>query len=261
MAEKIKNFLPGTKTYSKYVEVFGGSGALLFTKEKQEVEIFNDVDDGLINFLTVFQNTDNIKDYINRYRLTTISRDSFNEHRLKMKEHPDNKERAWSWWLINRLTFSGRMSSPSWGYSVNYNRLKTFRSAVEKLEKTMARIKDVKITKEDYTTCIDSQDSANTIFYLDPPYVWDTRAKDRYKHELSDKEHKHLVKKILEMKGVSIISGYEHDIYKPLISNGYEAISINVACTSSRNSYRTTEKSRQERTEILYIHPKIIKRS
>jgi DNA adenine methylase len=45
-------------THTVYCEVFGGSGALLFAKPKSRLEIFNDLDGGVVNFFRVLRNTE-----------------------------------------------------------------------------------------------------------------------------------------------------------------------------------------------------------
>ena len=47
----VKTLLPLIPKHKCYVEVFGGAGWMLFGKEKSSVEILNDFDNGLMNFL------------------------------------------------------------------------------------------------------------------------------------------------------------------------------------------------------------------
>lgn len=47
-----------------YVEVFGGSAALLFSKRPSDVEVYNDIDSGLVNFLEYYKIRKNLKNSI-----------------------------------------------------------------------------------------------------------------------------------------------------------------------------------------------------
>ena len=52
-------------------------------------------------------------------------------------------------------------------------------------------------------------DSPNTLFYLDPPYVHETRtAKKVYKFEMSDRDHRELLETIRQVEGKVLLSGY-----------------------------------------------------
>jgi len=50
LRNKILEQFPGTEEYDRYIEVFGGAGWILFSKEKHaELEVFNDANGELIN--------------------------------------------------------------------------------------------------------------------------------------------------------------------------------------------------------------------
>jgi site-specific DNA-adenine methylase len=59
-----------------YVEVFGGSAYMLFSKEPSKWEILNDFDSNLMNFWSVIKNGH--EEFINSFDYTLVSRETFN---------------------------------------------------------------------------------------------------------------------------------------------------------------------------------------
>ena len=73
MLEDLLGFLPPPNAYLKYVEVFGGSGVLLFNKPRSQIEYFNDKDKFVVKFFRVLR--DNGEELIKRLALTPYSRE------------------------------------------------------------------------------------------------------------------------------------------------------------------------------------------
>ncbi|MEN6520331.1 MAG: DNA adenine methylase [Armatimonadota bacterium] len=59
-----------------------------------------------------------------------------------------------------------------------------------------------------------------TLFYLDPPYIPETRKSGKYRHEMTAEDHQELVEILLSIQGKVVLSGYNHPIYKPLEDDG-----------------------------------------
>jgi DNA adenine methylase len=70
-------------------------------------------------------------------------------------------------------------------------------------------------------------DEEDVFFYIDPPYVINTRQTqgDDYAAELTDDNHRELVNLLLAMKGSAILSGYNTQLYLPLERDGWTTIS------------------------------------
>lgn len=67
---------------------------------------------------------------------------------------------------------------------------------------------------------IKQHDTADTLFYLDPPYVSDTRVTGNryYNYEMTDEQHQELLNAIKGIKGKALISGYSSDLYNNALS-------------------------------------------
>lgn len=87
-------------------------------------------------------------------------------------------------------------------------------NCIDGLHDAAARIRSVVILNEEATKIIEEFDDPRTLFYLDPPYVHDTRmSKTVYMHEMSDEDHRNLLRVILQCKGKVMLSGYENTLY------------------------------------------------
>ena len=57
----LKHIIPLIPKHKTYVEVFGGSGALLFAKQPSEIEVYNDIHSGVVNLYRVLRDKDKIE--------------------------------------------------------------------------------------------------------------------------------------------------------------------------------------------------------
>jgi DNA adenine methylase len=93
-------------------------------------------------------------------------------------------------------------------------------SAIEGLPAVAARLKRVVVLDEEAVKVIMSQDGPNTLFYLDPPYVHETRVSTTdYDHEMSTDQHVELLEVIEGCCGKVLLSGYPNDLYKNKLKN------------------------------------------
>ncbi len=85
-------------------------------------------------------------------------------------------------------------------------------------------------------------DSKDTLFYIDPPYLSSTRDDGSdYRFEMSENDHIELAKTLNEVKGPVIVSGYHSELYDELY-NGW-----------TRREKNTFADGALPRTEILWM--------
>jgi DNA adenine methylase len=125
----------------------------------------------------------------------------------------------------------------------NTNPAKTFRSYSEDFSTFHKRIKNAIIENLDWSDILKKYDDADTLFYLDPPYVHSTRRHKRgYSFEMNDAQHIDLISAIQNLRGKVVLSGYGHDIYDRL---GWEKITTTAATQNASKA-----------VECLWICPK-----
>lgn len=202
-----------------YVEPFFGGGAVLLRKSPDNVsEVVNDLDGPLTNFLQVLR--DDFPAFQRLAECTPFSESHWRESvsRLERREG-DAVRQALDFFVTcrqsragNRRTFTPLTRNRS-RRGMN-GEASAWLSAIEGLADVHARLKRVVILNRPAVDCIRSQDDTETLFYLDPPYVHETRAaSDDYAHEMSPADHADLLTLANGIKGKAIISGYRNELY------------------------------------------------
>lgn len=236
-----------------YVEPFCGAANVLFRKAPSRFEVINDLNNDLVTFFDVLRSRP--VELLRAIDLTPYSRE---EHRRAHDgvplQHPDRTlEIARRFYVRSRQSFGAGEGqySTGWRFQRNdtrggssvtdeWNNLENLRAAVE-------RLKSVQIESDTATACIKRFDAPGTLFYVDPPYLFETRYSNekRYAHEMSNDEHRDLAALLKTVQGMVIISGYKSDLYEEL----YEGW----RCEEKS----TTTNGNSKATELLWISPKI----
>jgi len=263
MVNKLLKLLPPHDSYKIYVEPFGGGASLLFAKKPSPVEVYNDLDEGLVNFFRVLRDEEKFKKFYHKVVLTPYSRKEFYDCRETWVRCEDKIERAYRWYVVARMSFGGMFDS-GWGFIVNLSHngmsaaVSSWLSMVEMLPEIHQRIMRVQIECKDFREIIRTYDTEESFFYVDPPYVPDTRRDGGYKHEMTLEDHKELVEMLLKVKGKVMLSGYAHPVYEPLEKSGWNRIDFKTACHAIGRTRYTgilgegSAKKKQPRIESVW---------
>ena len=275
MRKWILNNFPPHNDYQTYVEVFGGSGAILLAKQPSPVEVYNDVNRSLINFFRVLRDKDKVEELKRLCNLTLYSREEYENWRhyhddsqsAEFKDASGDVDAAHKWFYVIRSTFSG---TRAWGYSIKTSsrgksgKVAAWHTGIERLDSVAKRFMNVQVEQLDYHELVKKYDHDKCLFYADPPYVKETRSKSmsEYEHELNTvEEHTELVDLFLSIKGMAIISGYDHEVYQPLLDAGWRVEKKEVRSTASNTGAVDKETGRPKRVECLWISPNIKKQN
>ncbi len=106
-------------------------------------------------------------------------------------------------------------------------------------------LRGVYIENTDYSTIIQRWDGPETVFYVDPPYIAETRASGLrgYTNEMCDVQHRELAAILNQVQGHVVLSGYDSDLYKELYY-GWR-----------RQERKTVADKAKRVTEVLWISP------
>ena len=211
-----------------YVEVFGGGAAVLFAKPRATLEVYNDIDQGLVTFFRLLR--DRPVELHQALRLTPYARSEFEHCRDTWELVDDELERARRWYARTQMAFACSASS-GWGFEVDGahsggTRASGYATAVENLHRFAERFRRVQVDQLHWRDCLDRYDRPGAVFYLDPPYHPDTRGRDRrnaYRHDLDAAAHERLLARAVELEASVLISGYPHPLYdRVLAAAGFE---------------------------------------
>lgn len=254
LAGRIVDLLPPHRTY---VEAFGGAAAVLCAKRPSVLEVYNDLNAGLVTFFRVLR--DRPAELERALRLTPYARDEFADCVQTWESIEDDLERARRWYVRCRQAFAGSAATVGWGYEVSGmqrggTRSRSFATSVQQLERFAERFRRVQVDHLDWRAALDRYDGPGACFYLDPPYHPATRGPSgrlerhsTYVHELSVEDHADLVAAAIELEGSVLVSGYDHEAYAPLPDAGFERFAFAHNSTASR-----VLSGRGPRLEVLW---------
>ncbi|WP_288391540.1 DNA adenine methylase [uncultured Acinetobacter sp.] len=238
-----------------YTESFGGAAGVLLQKPRAYAEVYNDLDGEVVNLFRVLRNEDDRNKLIELLVFTPYSRVDFQE----AWEPCDNSiEKA------RRLIIRAQMGFGSAGASKGITgfRIDTKRAygTAQSLWVTYPnhladvgqRLSGVLIENRPAIQILRDHDGAETLHYVDPPYVHDTRYSGAktgrvYRHEMTDQDHEELLKVLLNLDGKVIVSGYPSEIYNDYLGK-WKRVDTSARISSGRGT--------DTRTECLWISPK-----
>jgi DNA adenine methylase len=109
-------------------------------------------------------------------------------------------------------------------------------------------LQNVVIENRGYETLIPQYDTAETLFYLDPPYVMATRGKkDAYQYEMPDGMHHRLLSLIRNVKGKVILSGYKNQLYDDALEGWFSTEKAGMSTTRIHAPSKSA-------TEVLWMN-------
>ncbi|WP_110953060.1 DNA adenine methylase [Anaerosinus massiliensis] len=223
-----------------YCEPFFGSGAVFFTKNPSGTETINDIDRDVVNLFRVVRNS---ADELARVlEMTPYSRE---EYKASQIDSVDEIEQARRFLVRTWQGFGAKTANMSgWNNDRTNQRFMPRYWAIlpQRILETVTRLKMAQIEHADALDVIEMYNHRNALFYIDPPYLIETRTQLHYKCEFSSKEkHFELLELCRKHTGPCIISSYENDLYNARL-DGWVKRSMNVAIT------------RGTRTETIYLN-------
>jgi len=235
----LAKLLPLLPPHKVYVEPFCGAASLFFAKSPSPVEVLNDLNEDVVNVFRVLQDKETHEELRFRLMYTPYARAEF-VRAIEMLKQKDLTpvERAWAFMVRQNMGFSGniRASGGTWsrafiskqGPADTCNR---WLMRLSMLDAWRWRLMMVQIDCRDALEVIRYWDSPDTLFYVDPPYVNETRKSlNVYTHEMTAEQHKELVRLLLGIKGKAVVSGYEHPLYSPFGQAGWKVHKFHTAC-------------------------------
>lgn len=263
-AKRIITHFPAHHTY---VEPYGGAASVLLAKPPSPVEVYNDLDSGLVNFFRVLRDEQLLGELVRRLDLTPYSREEFVA--CRDGHGAGQVERAWRFFVVALQGFSAIAVGQVWAYARGMSRrgmsgrVSKWLSAIDRLPEVAARLRMVQIEHRPALDVIERFDTPDTLFYLDPPYVPATRRSGEYAHEMTEADHVELVAALLDIDGMAVLSGYATPVYEPLEAAGWERVEYAAHCSAAGHTRGTGmigagSAAHQTRTECLWLNPQAL---
>ena len=233
-----------------YTECFGGGGSVLLRKPRSYSEVYNEKDGEICNLFRV------VRDHGDALRksleLTPFARTEFKD---SYTPSADPLEQARRTMVRSFMGFgSASASGANTGFRANSNRSGTtpahdWANYPECLPALIERLRGVVIENREASEVMMQHDSAETLHYIDPPYVLETRGmkniycKKGYRFEMTDDQHRDLAAVVRTLKGAVVLSGYACDLYDKTLYPDWHRVERAALADGAR-----------ERTEVLWIN-------
>lgn len=239
-----------------YVEPFGGGASVMLRKGRVYCDVYNDLDSDLVNLFCILRDPANAARLERAIALTPYARDEF-EDAFGAPDDPIERAR--------RFLARSHMGFGSNGATQDTPRATGFRSNSTRsgstpaynwmrlppvIAATASRFLGVVIENRDARQVMATHDGPDTLHYVDPPYLHETRAranpycaKHLYRHEMSREEHLDLLAFLSALQGIVVLSSYPSLLYDETLTDW------------RRVSTRAFADGAREREEVLWLNP------
>lgn len=208
-----------------YVEPFGGGASVLLRKPRTLNEVYNDLCGEVCTLFRCLRDEGKRQRLIEAILLTPYAEPEQRAAFGKV-EGLDDVEVARRF-LVRSWQSIGHDAATSYRNSGFRAGTKTaardpgldWRGLPESLATAADRLCGVHIYERPYEYVLAKYDGPLTAFYVDPPYLHETRAKghcDAYAHELDEAGHVLLAERLQSLKGMVVLSGYDSPLYREL---------------------------------------------
>lgn len=168
----VKEILQLLPPHKVYIEVFGGLAPVLLNKKPSMVEIYNDIDNRLVNMLV--QIRDRSEEFAKMIESTPYSTAIYRNY-MKIfysEEYSklDDFNKAWIMFYLIATSFNG-MIGAGMRLSLARNEAKRFHNKAEKMKMIAKRLRYVTFTDMDYKQVFEKWGDRNVLMFMDPPYI------------------------------------------------------------------------------------------
>ncbi len=248
LANWIKFHLP---THKIFVDVFGGSGAVLdaVVSPGDKRYVYNDLDAKIYVFFKVLQGRG--PEFADLVRLTPYSRRFFDEA-IEIINDPeklsqlDDIDQALAFLIANRQSFGAKMMPP-WSITrdgeVNYE---TWGNLHDLVTDVHEKWRKVFLENLDYRELITKWDDETTTFYLDPPY--EGVESDYYDvNKEFGFDHNEMFDVLQSIKGSYVVSYYDE-----VMSSRYEQVGCKILKQDVK-MHLASQEEKATKTEALIV--------
>lgn len=208
-----------------YAEPFFGMGGVFFRRPFQaDAEVINDVSKDVTTFLKVLQR--HFIEFVNFMRWHVTTRTEFERLKNTEPETLTDIERAARFFYLQKLSFGGKVSGRTYGYSPKEKGRFDITRIEANLEELHERLAAVQIENLDYGDFIERYDRPTTLFYLDPPYY--NNETDYGKGVFNKSDFEKLAKLLFSIKGKFIMSLND----TPEVRNIFKGFTIETVSTT-----------------------------
>ena len=234
LRKRILEAFPDEGTYSRYIEVFGGAGWVLFSSDRHaKTEVYNDMNGNLVN---LFRCTKYHPEALQKeLEFIVMSREQFFDakEQIEIRSLTDI-QRAAKFYILIKESYGADLSS----FGI---RPKNMENAINYILTISKRLNTVVIENQDFECILKTYDRENALFYLDPPYY---KTEKYYQNRFEANDHVRLRNALEKVNGKFILS-YNDCEYIRELYRGYNIIEV------ERMHNLVREKEKQRYKELI----------
>lgn len=239
-----------------YVEPYGGAASVLMQKTRSYAEVYNDLDDDVVNLFRVLRDPRAAARLRRVVALTPFARQEF---RASYRRARTTVGRARAM-IIRAFMGFGSASMTRvhvTGFRFNANRSGTtpaqdWAGWPAHVPAMVERLRGVIVEQQPALKVIRQFDGLETLFYVDPPYPHETRSsvtgrgnagKHYCRHEMTTVDHRVLAAALHQVQGMVLISSYPSPLYDADLYADWHRVERLALADGARM-----------RTEVLYLN-------
>lgn len=256
-SKSLDKILPHLPYTDRFVEAFGGSGAVLLARRKVKMEVYNDRYGGVTHFYQCLRNPVMMAKMCDWLNLSVHSREEFVNCKATWQDCDDPVERACRWFYMIRTSFGSLGRNYGRSTSAKTNIARQLSSKIPEFPLISNRLVGVQVENQDWEKCLHDYDHPDTVFYLDPPYV-DAHT-GTYKHEMTKDDFRHFLDVIFHLKGFVALSGYSNPVIEERSWDdraewdSFTSIQSMSYSDGNNKSHLAGQEQRKHAREVLWI--------
>ena len=209
--------------HHSYLEPFFGSGGVLFTKPRSNIETINDLDGDVVNLFNWIRNDP--ERLAHAIYWTPYARQEYDRAWAAQRTEDDPFRRAVDFYIRMMMGHGFRTTGEKVGwkndvqgreaaYAAGYW-CKTPSVVFEAAE----RLRGVQIENKPAIEVIRRFNFPNVLIYADPPYLLSTRHGKQYRCEMTAEDHAELLAVLKAHAGPVLLSGYDSPLYNDALKD------------------------------------------
>jgi len=220
--------------HTTYVEPFCGGAQVFFHKPPSRVEVLNDLDGEVVNFLRVCR--EHPEELARVLQYLVPSRALFGQFAEQNPAILTDVQRAARFLYLQKNAFGGQIVRRTYHTCVvkpsNFNPTRL----PNQIRRAAERLQRVQIEHWPYERVLERYDRPSTFFYVDPPYI-DIQL---YRHNLSQDQFVALAKRLTALRGRFLLSINDHPLARDTFGD-FDVRQIVVPYTATRRVPRVSE--------------------
>jgi DNA adenine methylase len=222
---------------------------VLLRKPRAHHEVYNDLDGDVVTFFRVLRDPSTRDALMERLALTPFSRAEFD---LAYEPSDDPVERAARVCVRSWMGYgSAGAQKNTTGFRMSAKDVHLWSRFPDAIAGIGTRFEGVLIEQRAAIEVMLQHDSPDTLHYVDPPCVFETRDRASkhihryYRHEMSDWDHVQLLGCLRNLRGMVVLSGYESDLYTEQLTGW---------CTDTKETCGGSNRGSVLRTEVVWLN-------